>query len=126
MATSEENARSSIDARVMRSLLDALHEFCTAIVPAKALATIAYPLLNLLERNLSTEAYVMQSSIYRDLYALLDPVSRARVALQTGKADELAVALENVGLADMEPFSIASLSLSVDLQTVIMKARSLK
>ncbi|KWX15173.1 hypothetical protein QR46_0797 [Giardia duodenalis assemblage B] len=126
MATSEENARSPIDARVMRSLLDALHEFCTAIIPAKALATIAYPLLNLLERNLSTEAYVTQSSIYRDLYALLDPVSRARVALQTGKADELAVALENVGLADMEPFSIASLSLSADLQTVIMKARSLK
>lgn len=125
-AISEENTRSPIDIKILRSLLDALHEFCTVIIPNKVLSTIAYPLLTVIESSLSTDVYVTQSSIYRELYALLDPISKARVALRTGTADDLAAALENVGILDMEPFSIASMSLSADLQTVIMKARSLK
>lgn len=125
-AISEEHARSPIDTKVLRSLLDALHEFCTAIIPNKILSTIAYPLLTVIENSLSTEVYVTQSGVYRELYASLDPVSKARVALRAGKADDLATALESVGIADMEPFSIASMSLSAELQAVIMKARSLK
>ncbi|EFO64042.1 Hypothetical protein GLP15_4132 [Giardia lamblia P15] len=125
MAASDENAQSPINVKTMRLLMDALHEFCTSIIPSKVLAIIAYPLLTVIER-LSTEVYVTQSSICRELYTLLDPVSRARAALRSGKTDELATALESVGLADMEPFSIASMSLSAELQAVIMKARSLK
>lgn len=126
MAASNENAQSPINVKTMRLLMDALHEFCTSIIPSKVLAVIAYPLLTVIEQTLSTEVHITQSNIYRELYGLLDPISRARAALRSGKADELAAALESVGLADMEPFSIASMSLSAELQAVIMKARSLK